>query len=345
MDQVVDEPSAAADPHRAYVFLREQLPVRFSLPDLRALCGELELDYQSVSHNTTIELADELLRYVAQRGRQQELSALLSRERDFIHWPDHFEYPSPAGARIEEKPPRPGDAPRNPFGHTGRLNGPPAYLVRQPFTGEVIHELRKGVSLSIVGETQTGKSSLLWYLTHGEGPALLGRAPADCIYLDMQLLHDEHDFFDALCEELELPSARGYKLSRALRGRKVLLALDEVEKMTWDGFTHELRSQLRGLADGAGAPLTLIIASRTPLAALFPDAPDLTSPLANLCLPLRMQPFTLAETQALVGAYLRGAGLALSPAAVAAAWQTSGGYAARLQRELKLAFDREHGAS
>ncbi len=42
--------------------------------------------------------------------------------------------------------------------------------------------------------------------------------------------------------------------------------------MAWErfGFTRRVRSHLRGLADGDDAPLALVIASRTPLAQLFP---------------------------------------------------------------------------
>jgi hypothetical protein len=340
----------SADPGQAYVFLREKLPDTFSLEELKDLCGRLDLNYESVPHGTLGVLADGLLRYTAQRGRQAELIAHLRRERAHITWPESFDYPSsaPSSSGLSHTAPSPnpshreGNVAGNPFGRTGRLNGPPEYLVRQPFTDEVIHELRKGVSLSIVGETQTGKSSLLWYLTHPPGPESLGRAAADCVYLDMQLLGDEHDFFDALCDELGISSARGYKLGRALRGRNVLLAIDEVEKMTWDGFTRELRTQLRGLADGPDAPLTLVIASRTPLSRLFPDGPEMTSPLAGLCLQLDMRPFTLAETRALVDAYLRGRGQTLSAEAIEAAWRASGGYPARLQGELRAAFDRAY---
>jgi hypothetical protein len=343
------ESNANNDTGRAYVFLREQLPNAFNLEELKDLCGRLGLNYESVPHGTTGALADGLLRYAAHRGLQAQLIAHLRRDREHVSWPDTFAYPSgappaPAPSREEGNRTPSLARPANPFGRTGRLNGPPEYLVRQPFTDQVIHELRKGVNLSIVGQTQTGKSSLLWYLAR-HAPALLGRETTDCVYLDMQLLGDDHDFFDALCDELGVAATRGFRLGRALRGRNVLLCLDEVEKMTWDGFTLDLRAQLRGLADGPDAPLKLVIASRTPLARLFPDAPGLTSPLAGICHQFTIQPFTLAETQALVDAYLRGTGYTLSPEAVAAAWRASGGYAARLQWELKAAFDREHLAN
>ncbi len=340
--QPAAEPDGADELQRGYVFLKEQLPLLFTLGQMKDLCGRLDADYQRLRHDTLDALVDDLLRYAANRNQQEQLIAHLRRERDFVPWPNNYLYPAgglpaPAATHASEA----NHAIRgngNPFGRTGRLNGPPEYLVRQPFTDRVVDELNKGQSLSIVGESQMGKSSLLWYLSHN-ATTLLGRRAADCVYLDMQLLGDDHDFFDALCDELGVPAARGFRLGRALRGRNVLLCLDEVEKMTWDGFTVDLRGQLRGLADGPDAPLTLVIASRSPLARLFPDAPGLTSPLANLCHPIELQPFTLAETRALVEAYLRGRGQTLAPETIEAAMRNSDGLPALLQSELKAAYD------
>ncbi len=321
--------------------LRDLLVEHFDITELNSLMFSIGLRRDEIAGATIRERVEASIGVCQRQGMLSQLLAAAEAERSHVDWAAARAASPPAG------PPRdaqPSPRPANPFGRTGRLNGPPDYLVRQSFTAEIVHELRKGVNLSIVGETQTGKSSLLWYLAQ-HGPQLLGRDPADFVYLDMQLLGDDHDFFDALCDELGVPPARGYRLSRALRGRNVLLCLDEVEKMTWDGFTHELRSQLRGLADGPGAPLKLVIASRTPLARLFPDAPGLTSPLAGICHQFALPPFTLAETEALVDVYLRATGYAFPHDTIEAAWQASGGYAARLQRELKVAFDREHLAN
>ncbi len=192
----------------------------------------------------------------------------------------------------------------NPFGQRGRIEDPAHYFARQPITREVLDELRKRQSVSIVGETQSGKSSLLWYLTQ-MGPQLLNLPADDFAYFDLQLVRSEDDFFEFLCETLGVKTCRGYRLGQALRGRHIFLCLDEMEKMTWQGFTQDIRSELRGLADGSGAPLTLVIASRSPLARIFADAPDMTSPLAGLCTQLSFQPFTFKEAVELVRFRLR----------------------------------------
>ena len=81
-------------------------------------------------------------------------------------------------------------------------------------------------------------------------------------YLSLEWVDDENEFYEALCDALSIEICRGFKLTRALRGKRIVLCLDEIEKMAWDGFTTKVRSQLRGLADGPDAPLKLVIASR-----------------------------------------------------------------------------------
>ena len=233
--------------------------------------------------------------------------------------------------------PRP---PSNPFGDRGRIEDPARYFLRQPITREVFDELRKHQSVSIVGETQSGKSSLLWYITQ-VGPLLLERPPADFAYFNLELVRSEDDFFEFLCETLGVRPSRGYRLAQALRGRHIYLCLDEIEKMNWKGFSQEIRSELRGLADGSGAPLTLVISSRSPLTRIFPDAPDMTSPLAGLCNQLSFQPFTLPEAIALARFRLEDSGYSLPDASVETAWRESNGQAAVLQKALHDLFETQ----
>jgi hypothetical protein len=66
----------------------------------------------------------------------------------------------------------------NPFGYKGKITDPALYLVRQPLTKMVFDELRKGVSLSIVGDSQTGKSSLLLHIVRAGPTVADGTQPA-----------------------------------------------------------------------------------------------------------------------------------------------------------------------
>jgi hypothetical protein len=66
----------------------------------------------------------------------------------------------------------------------------------------------------------------------------------------------------------------------------LLLLLDQFEKMAWDGFTNQVRGQLRGLAEGTNAHLRLVVAACTSLDTLFPDSQDknMTSPFKGICI-------------------------------------------------------------
>lgn len=232
---------------------------------------------------------------------------------------------------------------KNPFGMAGKIQDPLYYLLRQPLTNEIFETIGNGVSISLTGASQTGKSSLLWHIAQ-TGAAKLDIPAKDFVYVDMQILHNDDDFFGYLCGELDIPVCRGYQLGRKLRGRKIILCLDEFEKMKWKGFTPTVREELRGLADGNGKnqPFTLLIASRTSLDTMFDDNPDRTSPLANLCLPMRMPPFTLNEADALTKLYLNGNNVAFPDEVIKHAWQQSGGHPQTLQIELKAAFATRH---
>ena len=153
---------------------------------------------------------------------------------------------------------------------------------------------------SLVGDSKIGKSSILLMLqTHG--PKKLKLPPDRFIYLDMQNVRNEGEFFTELCLQMAIEDCRGLKLVRALKGKSYFLFLDEIEKMlNPEQFSMEIRSELNGLADGLGAPLRLVIASRSPLSQLFPDSPVQTSPLSGNCLQLDVPPFSEAVTSKFV---------------------------------------------
>lgn len=220
----------------------------------------------------------------------------------------------------------------NPFGKTGRITDPTGFFDREALLRRIFEELGKGVNLSLVGESQVGKSSLLAQVC-AAGPAALGLPAEAFAYLNLEWTYDENDFYLALADALHLPEPlRGYKLTRALGDRRHVLCLDEIEKMTWDGFTVHLRSQLRGLADGPAAPLKLVIASRSPLARLFPDSPELDSPLAGICLHLDVGPFSPEVAREFLAARLAGSGVAFTEDDIARLLAETGGHPARLQR-------------
>lgn len=226
----------------------------------------------------------------------------------------------------------------NPFGHVGRITDPAMFVGRKELLRSLFEELGKGANRALVGPAQIGKSSLL-SMVQRLGPAQLGLAAADFVYLNLQVLADAGDFFDALCQELGLAPCRGYRLERQLRGRRVILCIDEVEKLKSDRFPIDVREQLRGLADGADAPFTLLIASRSPLEHIFPDAPGLTSPLHNICPQLDVPPFSEAECRELIRQRLSGHTVAFSEAEIGELIARSGRLPAALERAAAVLFD------
>ena len=98
--------------------------------------------------------------------------------------------------------------------------------------------------------------------------------------------------------------------------------------------------RLRGLADGPAAPLKLVIASRSPLAHLFPDSPELDSPLAGICRQLDVLPFSPEAARAFLADRLRDTGVTFSPEEKATAIEESGGHPARLQQILRELYDQ-----
>jgi hypothetical protein len=222
----------------------------------------------------------------------------------------------------------------NPFGDMGCITDASRFFGREELLRQVFEELDKGVNLSLVGERQTGKSSILYKIsTQGaERSQPPGKPQSVFVYLNLQWVDDEKDFYEALCDNLGILNCRGYKLTRSLQGKRYVLCLDEIEKMTWDRFTKNLRSQLRGLADGGDVPLKLVIASRSPLAHLFPDSPKDDSPLAGICRQLDVLPFSEEVARAFLTHRLQGTGVMFSEWEIAELFAETGGHPAKLQR-------------
>lgn len=183
-----------------------------------------------------------------------------------------------------------------------------------------------------MGESRIGKSSILQHICQLGPQRWLGRGPVpEFVYLSLQLVADENDFYESLCHELGIGVCQYSKLTRALRGKRYVLCLDEMEKMAGDGFTRNLRGYLRGLADGGDTPLTLVIASRSPLEYLFPDSPELDSPLAGICRQLDVKPFTEVVMRDFLAHRLRNTGIAFSEVEIARLWSETQGHPALVQ--------------
>jgi hypothetical protein len=169
----------------------------------------------------------------------------------------------------------------NPFvPRSGIVDDPQLFFPRSREIRNIFETLNSGSSVAVIGQSAIGKSSLLMEICRQAETQL--RQPRKPIYLNLEDVQNDDDFYEALCSSAGIPTAKGYLLARALEPHRLLLILDEVEKMTWDGFTNNVRVQLRGLANkGSNPPLRLVVAACSSLDVLFPDSQS--SPFKNIC--------------------------------------------------------------
>ena len=170
----------------------------------------------------------------------------------------------------------------NPFKYlTGRIDDPKLVFGREKEVKRIFELLNIGSSVAVIGEREIGKSSLLRVIEDQAESKL--ESPRKPIYLNLGEVYDEDDFYFFLCDLIGIPECKGFRLSRELKKHQLLLILDNVEKMAWDGFTNQIRSQIRALAEGNNAPLRLVIAAERPLSQLFNDS-GMVSPFENVCI-------------------------------------------------------------
>jgi len=187
----------------------------------------------------------------------------------------------------------------NPFRPlAGQVDNPQLFFDRSQVIRRIFETLNSGSSVALIGEREMGKSSILWALCQQAQARL--QLPRQPIYLNLQLIYSEDEFYSELCEKAGIPDLRGRELLRALRDQRLLLLLDEVERIQEESFTRQVREQLRGLAEGSNAPLRLVLAASISLDRLFPDSyqEGNVSPLVGICLeePLRAWDETTIRT-------------------------------------------------
>ncbi|PPJ64582.1 ATP-binding protein [Cuspidothrix issatschenkoi] len=174
----------------------------------------------------------------------------------------------------------PEDQP-NPFvPTTGRIENLKKFFGREQEIKQIFELLNNASSVAIIGEQAIGKSSLL-FAVYQQSINLL-KSPRQNVFLDMNNIHNQEDFYFAICEKLDIPENTGYRFTRNLENKRVLLILDNVGKLNGEGFTRDVRDHLRGLAEGENACLKLVLAANESLKTLFNDSYQI-SPLADIC--------------------------------------------------------------
>lgn len=221
----------------------------------------------------------------------------------------------------------------NPFiPRNGRVENPELFFGQKREIKRVLEVLNSGSSVILIGEEGIGKSSLLSAICQkAESHLHLPRQP---VFVDLNEVDNEEDFYSALCHEVGIPESTGHMLNRNLRQHqnKVLLALDNVGKMTWQGFSRQVRDKLRGLAEGSNAPLKLILAATQPLNDLFNDSHDegKTSPLAGICQEEHIKPWDEPIMRAFISSRLAKTAVNFTEEEIIQLVQESSGHPRRL---------------
>jgi len=236
----------------------------------------------------------------------------------------------------------------NPFiPQHGKIDDPRFFFGREREIRRVFETLNSGSSVAIIGERAIGKSSLLEAI-YQQAPNQL-HTPRKRIYLNLHNVRDEDDFYRALCDEAGIKTVKGYLLQRALGSHRLLLLLDELEKMTGDGFTNQVRGQLRGLAEGKNAPLRLVVAACTSLDTLFPHSQDrnMTSPFGGICLEENLNQWDEKISREFIVSRLKAKWLTpvagpvnFTEAEIAGLIAESGGYPQKLMQLCYQTYDR-----
>jgi len=216
----------------------------------------------------------------------------------------------------------------------GRVENSEYFFNREKELRDIFDFLNSGSGVELLGDRQIGKSSVLMQIKQRAAAVL--RDKWEPIYLNLQKVHTEADFYESFCEELGVASCTGNDLNRLMRSRRVLLLLDETENLTSNGFTREIRDRLRAFAEDGS--LRLVVAACTPLDHLFPDSDEkgMTSPFHGICLRVDLKPWNEVTVRKFVAARLEPTRICFIEADMEKLWQESQGHPQKL---MKACFD------
>ncbi|MGC9395379.1 MAG: AAA family ATPase [Anaerolineae bacterium] len=216
----------------------------------------------------------------------------------------------------------------NPFGNLMPVTRSEDFFDREQELKQIFGLIQHGSSISIVGESGVGKTSILRMIC-ALGPEYLNLSSVVFMLIDLQQIRSDEEFYVAFSNNLGLSSVfRGYKLAQALEDNHYVLCLDEIEQLTKDGFTDEIPDLLRSLAISRN--LLLVVTSRIPLQDVF--EPGITSPLFNIFQTLEVDNFEPAIAEDFLRQRLRHAGIQFTPGEILSLVETTGGKPRQLQQ-------------
>lgn len=236
----------------------------------------------------------------------------------------HSPSPTPGNTKIE-----------NPFYTDGRITDPQLFFGREQLVRELRQELGKRTNVSLVGESQMGKSSLLYYLYATRAEWLPGETIE---YLDLQRVFDEADFCEMVLQQLGVQGNTLRDLRYALATRRVILLLDEVERLAEPDFSSRLHDLLRSLAQEPN--FKMCVATQCPLEDVFPPrVKGGVSPFHNIFTRKSVGAFSEAEARRFLAVRLQNTGIIFTEREVTRLITESRCHPARLQQAAKALFD------
>ena len=232
----------------------------------------------------------------------------------------------------------------NPFGPLGgRIKNLQQLFGREQLLNRIFEILNSGSNVALIGTRQIGKSSVLEAIQRlAEDRLTAYRQP---IYIDLQHVVDEHDFYFALCDQAGIEELKGFRLTRALETKRLLLLLDGLEKMTLDGFTDQVRGHLRGLADGRDAPIKMIVAASESLDQLFigDGISKMTSPVDGIYLEETIAPWDEPTLRAFIANRLQTTTIQFSESEISTIFENSQGHPRQVMIHCYQCYERYRG--
>ncbi len=226
----------------------------------------------------------------------------------------------------------------DPFYTSGRINDRALFFGRQRIVREICAELKKGCSVSVVGESQIGKSSLLYYIYNTS--RLWQQDDGMVEFIDLQAILDETDFCETVLRKLGEKGDTLRDLKRALAGRKLVLVLDEMERLAEEDFNPRLHDLLRSLAQEPH--FAMCLATQRPLEEVFPArTPGGVSPFHNIFTMKALGPFTYTEAREFLAARLANTGVFFTEREVERLLAESHCHPAKLQTLGKALFEEK----
>lgn len=304
--------------HEQLADLRHLMITHFSESELRQLVFDLGVDYELLDGRNRGDKTIALISLMQRAQRLPELLAACRRRRPQADWPLHLE-------TAVFSPPPPTHPQSSPFFSGGRINNPRYFWGRERPLREIRTELSKRVSVSIVGEPQIGKSSLLYHLYATRQTWV--QDDVTLAYVDLQGVLDEADFCETVLGKLGDTGSTLRDLKRTLYQRHVILLFDEVERIAEPDFNPRLHDLLRALAQEPHFAMCLV--TQRPLIQVFPpQTAGGVSPFHNIFTVKQLGPFPLDEARR----FLQASRAGFSIAEIEELLAESGGHPARLQR-------------